>query len=212
ARQNLEAEARRVACEVRADHGQRIGLGAVGAAGAPDPQGTLFAAALGVEGGQGGCGEKIEMVALAEEFRLVGGERVDQRVLILRQPTVAEQPAAVGGDVAEAAAAHVSPHAALEEGLLRGRHPDAGMGVDERRQAPEVAVVERPSFAAMPVDHGWPGMASISPALNSFGRSRTMTKSPRSRPIALMQAERQPPPMVGGGCRPWASSCATSKT
>src|SRR6185437_10096033 len=125
------------------------------------------------------------MVALAEEFRLVGGDRVDQRVLVLCQPAVPEQPAAIVGEVDEAVAAHVAPHAAFEEGLLRRRHPDAGTAVDQRGQAPEVAVVERPSFALRPADHGGAGMASISPALNSLGRSRTMTKSSRSRPIAL---------------------------
>ena len=67
--------------DVLHDHGERIGFFAGGAAGGPDPQGSVSARLLGRQHfRQTVIGERLQLVVLAEHVGFVGGDQVGQRL------------------------------------------------------------------------------------------------------------------------------------
>ena len=82
------------------------------------------------------------MGGFAEELGLVGGDRVDQVDGLVLEAVLLEQIVAIGVNVVDLHGAHAAAQAPLQHGALVGRHLDAAVVLDERREALEIPGAE----------------------------------------------------------------------
>ncbi len=199
--EDVVSEVRSRLGELAEDHGQRVGLHADGAAGAPELQTTL-ALSIRPPLWQQGLGQEIEVGGLTEELGGVGRDHVDEVVELVFQAGAAEEILAVGAVIWYVQDAKTLLQPRLQHGLLGARHFDADFRVDERAELLELLLAHRRQAEERRIgvlqDHGvvrdtssaaretrdahqeWAATADWT----SFGTSRMSAMAPSPRMVA----------------------------
>ena len=83
-----------------------------------------------------------EVLGLAEEIGLVGGDGVDEIGPLVLEAVVAEQIGAIGVEAGKAQLTHAPAQATFDHQEFGGRQLDADLGADQRGNAAEIGGIE----------------------------------------------------------------------